>query len=87
MVARTSRARLPLPILLEALCWAWGAFFLITRLKPLMKWLEGRLKQSATRIYVVHAVFVFFLADAYMIFPGIIGILKTTKMVGSMSAK
>ena len=52
-----------------------------------MKWQEGRLKQSATRIYVVHAVFVFFLADAYMIFPGIIGILKTTKRVGSMSAK
>ena len=64
-----------------------GSVLLITRLKPLMKWVEGRFEQSAARIYVVHAVFVFFLADAYMIFPGIIGILKTTKMVVSMSAK
>jgi len=53
-----------------------GCVLLISRLRPLRTWFEGVLEHSGPRIYLIHAVFAFFLADAYNIFPGIIGVLK-----------
>jgi membrane-associated phospholipid phosphatase len=64
-----------------------GSVLLVTHIKPLTHWFEGALKHSASRMYLVHAMFAFFLADAYDIFPGIIGILKTVKMVASARLK
>lgn len=64
-----------------------GLVFLLTRIKPLTAWVERLLERCEPRIYLVHAVFLLFLAEAYSEFPGIQGILQGMKMIASQIRK